>query len=233
MYERALELDPQFAEAKGWLADNLAGRVLDEMADTAAADIARAEGLAEQAVAASPHTAFSHTAKGLVLLAQGRYKEAIAEFETASALNPGWPHLYGLLGECKLWTGAMEEAITLVEQAISMHRRDNSAAWWYLSIARVRLLQHRTKEAINWLEKARSSNPVLPSIRAWLAASYALNGEIEHATSELAQARSLSSGRYSSVTRLIAAGHFGVPKIQALLQNTFLAGLRKAGVPEE
>src|SRR5262249_39290712 len=32
MYERALALDPQFAEARGWLADALACRVLDEMA---------------------------------------------------------------------------------------------------------------------------------------------------------------------------------------------------------
>jgi len=32
---------------------------------------------------------------------------------------------------------------------------------------------------------------------------------------------------------LQAAGRFGVPKIQALVENTFLAGLRKAGMPQE
>lgn len=234
MYERALALDPQFAEAKGWLADNLACRVLDEMADAAAADIARAEGLAEQAVAASPRTAFSHAAKGQALLAQGRYNEATVQFEIASAINPGFPHLYGCLSDCKLWTGSMEEAIPLAEQAIRIHERDYSIASWYLSIGRVHLVQSRTYEAVVWLEKARSANPQLPMVHAWLAAACALNGEAERAAAELAQARALSrDGRYSSITRLRAAGHFGVPKIQALVEKTFLAGLRKAGLPED
>ena len=59
-------------------------------------------------------------------------------------------------------------------------------------------------------------------------------GEVERSAGELAQARGLScDGRYSSVTRLRAAGHLGVPKIQALIENTYFAGLRKAGMPEE
>jgi hypothetical protein len=38
-FDRALAVDPQSAEAQGWLAENLAGRALDEMTETAAADI--------------------------------------------------------------------------------------------------------------------------------------------------------------------------------------------------
>jgi adenylate cyclase len=234
LFEQALALDPLFAVAQGWLAEHLACRALDEMADATATDIDRAKGLAEQALAASPRTAFSYLAQGSVLLAQGRYKEALLKYETASAINPSFPHLYGDLAECKLWTGSIEEAIPLAEQAIRIHQRDGSIGSWYLSIARVHLLQQRTKEAIVWLEKARSSNPVLPSIRAWLASACALNGEVERAADELSQARGLSrGGRYSSITRLRAAGHFGAPKIQALIENTFFAGLRKAGMPEE
>jgi tetratricopeptide (TPR) repeat protein len=142
--------------------------------------------------------------------------------------------LYGCLSDCKLWTGSMEEAIPLAEQAIRIHERDYSIASWYLSIGRVHLVQSRTYEAVVWLEKARSANPQLPMVHAWLAAACALNGEAERAAAELAQARALSrDGRYSSITRLRAAGHFGVPKIQALVEKTFLAGLRKAGLPED
>jgi TolB-like protein len=233
MYEWALALAPQFAEAKGWLADNLACRVIDEMAEAAEVDLARAEGMAEQAVAASPHTAFSRVAKGQVLLAQGRYNEAIVEFEIASAINPGFPHLYGCLSECKFWTGSMEEAIPLAEEAVRMHERDYSIVSWYLSIGRVHLLQSHSDEAIVWLEKARSANPQLPIVHAWLAAACALNDDIERATDELAQARALSrDGRYSNITRLKAVGHFGVPKVRALLESTLVAGLRTAGMPE-
>ncbi len=90
LFERALALDPRSVEAQSWLAIALAGRVLDEMTDSAAADIARAEGLAGQALAASPRSPLAHFAKGQVLRAQRRCEEAIPEYETALALNRNW-----------------------------------------------------------------------------------------------------------------------------------------------
>jgi hypothetical protein len=98
----------------------------------------------------------------------------------------------------------------------------------------VHLLQSRTDEAILWLEKARSANPARPSPRAWLASAYALKGEADRAAGELAEARRLVHGNlYSSITRMKAILHFGVPKMRALFETTFLTGLRKAGMPEE
>jgi predicted Zn-dependent protease len=98
----------------------------------------------------------------------------------------------------------------------------------------VHLLQSRLDEAIRWFEKARSANPAHPNFRAFLAAAHALKGETERAATELAEARKLSSDyRYSSITRLRAAAYWGVPKISALFEATFFAGLRKAGMPEE
>lgn len=233
-FNRALALDPRSAEAQGWLADELARRALDEMADTAAADISRAAGLAAQAVAASPRSAFSHSAQGQVLCAQGRYKEAIPEFETANAINPGWPHVYAFLSDCKLLTGSIPEAIPLAEQAIRISPRDPWVAVWYSKIGRVHLAQSRINEAIVCLEKARSVNPQLPAVHAMLASAYALNGEIERAAAELAQARGLSlDGRYSSIARLQDAAYFGVPQIRQLFEDTYLAGLRRAGMPED
>ena len=73
-------------------------------------------------------------------------------------------------------------------------------------------------------------------MRAWLASAYALTGETERATAELAEARRLSGDdRFASIARLRALGVYGagVPKIQALVEATYFAGLRKAGMPEE
>jgi Flp pilus assembly protein TadD len=100
----------------------------------------------------------------------------------------------------------------------------------------VHLLQWRTDEAITWFEKARNNTPEDPTIRADLAAAYALGGETERAAAELAEARRLSlDDRYSSIVRLKAAGNFGLlmPKIRALFEASHYAGLRKAGMPEE
>ena len=101
-------------------------------------------------------------------------------------------------------------------------------------IGLVHLLQSRTDDAIVWLEKARSANPERPDIHGNLAAAYALKGKSKRAAAELAEARGLNADdRYTSIARLKAVAYFGVPKIRALFEATYFAGLRKAGMPEE
>jgi len=57
---------------------------------------------------------------------------------------------------------------------------------------------------------------------------------MERSWAELAEARRLSrDSRYASIARYKASQSFGSPKTHALAEETFFAGLRKAGVPEE
>jgi hypothetical protein len=89
-------------------------------------------------------------------------------------------------------------------------------------------------EAIVWLEKTRGAIPAAPDPRGRLASAYALRGETQRAAAELAEARRLVGGDFfSSIARLKAGGRWGVPKIRALYEATYFAGLRKAGMPEE
>ena len=239
-YERALALDPRSVEAQSVLAGALAGRAMDGMADSAAADIARAEGLADQALAASPRSPVAHYGKGQVLRAQaqvlreqGRCEEAIPEYEAAIEVNRNLVFPIAALGWCKFLTGSIEEVIPLVEKAIRLSPRDPAINNWYQWIGVVHLLQSHTDEAIVWLEKARNANPAHPLIRANLASAYGLKGETERAAAELAEARRLiSDGRFSSIARLKAAQYFGVPAVRALYEASYLVGLRKAGMPE-
>jgi adenylate cyclase len=234
LFERALALDPRSVEARSLLASALSGRVVDQMTDSAAADIARAEELAGHALAASPRSALAHFAKGQVLRAQRRFMEAIPEYEMALASNRNWVNSLHALGQCKIFAGSIEETIPLVEQAIRLSPRDPHIGVYYQRIGLVHLLQSRIDEAIIWLEKALSANPEHPAAHAYLAGAYALNGETERAAAELAEARRLSSDdRFSSLARLWAAQYSGVPKIRALFEATYFAGLRKAGMPEE
>lgn len=234
LFERALALDPHSIAAQSYLATALAARILDYLTDTAAADIERADGLAGQALAAAPRSPLAHYAKGQVLRAQNRYDEAVAEYETAIAFDRNWVRAYALIAWCKLYTGPMEEAIPLVEEAIRLSPRDPVMGIWYMLIGQAHLLQSRIVEAIIWLEKARNAMPAHPSIRAYLASACAHNGETERAAAELAEARGLvADDRYSSIGRLKAVGYFGAPKVRGLYEATFFAGLRTAGVPEE
>jgi tetratricopeptide (TPR) repeat protein len=232
-FERALTLDPQSNDARSLLAGELAARVLNSFADSAAADLARAEASVKQALLRSPRSVLGRFAKAQVLRAQGRLHEAIPEYETVIAVNRNSATAIYALSHCKLLTGSIEEAIPLIEQAIRLSPRDPFIANWYGGIGRVHLVQSRIDEAIPWFEKARNANPSLVSARAFLAATYALKNETERAHAELAEVRRLSgAGYYSSIKRLRETGYFGVPKILALFEATFFAGLRKAGVPE-
>jgi len=216
------------------LATALVARVLDQMTASPAADTSRAEGLIGQALAASPNSPVAHYAKGRMLRAQGRPEDAISEFETVLAFDRNRVYALHDLGECKLLVGSIEEAIPLHERAIRLSPRDPLIGNYFFAIGVVHLLQSRTDETILWLEKAHRANPELAYVRSHLASAYALQGQAERAAAELAEARRLcSDGRYSSVARLKATGYFGVPKIRALFEATYLAGLRKAGVPEE
>jgi len=234
LFERALTLDPASVAAQSWLAIELAARALDFMTDTAAADTARAEVLAMQALAAAPRSSVARFAKGQVLRAQHRYDEAILEYEAVIALNRNWAHAYSHLGWCKFMTGSIEALIPAQEQAIRLSPRDPQIGLFYSRIGRAHLLQSHIDEAIVWLEKARNATPAAAIFRSFLASAYALKGDIGRSTVELAEARRLvGDNRYSSIARLRAVDSWGVPKISSLYEATYFAGLHKAGVRKE
>jgi TolB-like protein/DNA-binding winged helix-turn-helix (wHTH) protein/cytochrome c-type biogenesis protein CcmH/NrfG len=232
LFERALVLDPRSVEAQSDLVIALSQRMLDLMTDTVAADTARAEALVERALATSPSSPIAHYAKGQLLRAQNRYPEAIPEFETALASNRNWVAAIANLGQSKFYAGFLSEMIPAQEQAIRLSPRDPYIGNFYARIGVAHLLQSQTEEAILWLEKARSANPALRFVHGFLASAYALKGDSERATAELAEARRLGPKGYSSIARS-RSGLPGVPPVRDLWENTYLAGLRKIGVPEE
>ena len=233
LYESALALDPSGVQAKALLAFTLTGRVMDQLTDAPVADLERAGTLIAEVLAISSHDPIAHVAKAQMLYAQNRLDDAIAELEIAVTLNRNWVNAIATLGQFKLLAGAIEEAIPAQELAIRLSPRDPRVPNWYWRIGMAHLLRSRTGEAIEWLQKARHANPLLPGPRAWLAAASALVGDAEIAVAELTEARRLSGdGRYSSIARFKRAAAFG-EKTQALAETTFFAGLRKAGMPEE
>ena len=206
------------------------------MTTSRTADLARAEELVDKALAVAPRYSFARHTKGDIFRARRQYQEAIPQFETALALNPNLVYPLHALGECKLMIGSIEEVIPLEEQAIRLSPRDANIGSRYWRIGLVHLLQSRTAEAIPWLEKARAANPSLQVVHAALASAYGLEGGTERAAAELAEARRLlGQGSYSSIAKMRGGAYWAAssPKIRELLEATYFAGLRKAGVPEE
>jgi TolB-like protein/Tfp pilus assembly protein PilF len=236
LFEHALALDSQSVEAQTRLAGALVSRVMNGMSELAVADLARAETLVDQALVASPRYASAHFVKGEVRRAQHRWEEAVPEYETALAFNRNLVVALNGLAWCKLYAGSIEEVIPLEEQAIRLSPREPWIGHCYYLIGTVHMLQSRTDEAILWLEKARSAGPAILFNHVRLASAYALRGEAERAAAVLAEAQRLDGGDlFSSIACLKAfpGAWMGVPRIRALYEATYFAGLRKAGMPEE
>jgi adenylate cyclase len=234
-FRQALALDPQSVEAQSRLATALASRLLDNMSDSTGADIEQAKQLVDRALAAAPESPIAHFAKAQLLRAQHRCEASIPEYETVLAGNRNVLAAIGNIGRCKIYLGQLDDAVALEEQAIRLSPRDPFLGIWYFRIGQARLLQSRTDEAISWLEKANNQNAAYPFVHVWLAAAYGLKGDLPRATAELATARKLSgNGPPTSISaaRAESARDFAL-RTQAVLETTYLAGLRQAGVPEE
>jgi adenylate cyclase len=234
LFERALVLDPSAVEAQIWMALMLINRMLNLKSDAPEIGIKRADELIARALVVSPNSAWAHYVKGQVLRAQSRFEDAAVEYETAITFDRNLANAYARLGSCKLNSGSVDEVTPPVEYAIRLSPRDRNLPDFYWLIGAAHLLRARIDEAVGWLEKSRSAYAGTDRIHAALAASYALKGETERASVALDEARRLS-GRYSSIACLKATPRQGLeaPKLRALAESTYFAGLRKAGMPEE
>ena len=174
LLEQALALDPQSVLIRSRLAQQLTARVMATMpAD--AADIERARALAEAALAASPRDPVAHYARAQVLRASlGHWEEAASDYDACIAGNRNFATAYAHLAQCRMLSGAIDDAIPLAERAIRLSPRDPNISDFYIRIGIAHLLQSRNDEAIAWLEKARAAAPGGGPPRAWLGAAYGL-----------------------------------------------------------
>src|SRR5215469_3390832 len=92
-----------------------------------------------------------------------------------------------------------------------------------------------TERAIHLERKARTENPRIWWIRLVLAGALGLNGEVDEARAEIAEALKLKP-EVNSVAKWRAMGAtMGIsdPRFQALMEKTIYVGLRRAGFPDE
>ena len=172
----------------------------------------------------------------MLLRIQGRRDESQVEWETAIALDPNNAWIVRQLGTTMLYQGKPETALPYLEKAIRLDPRSPFIFNVYAALSRCHIFLGRTEEGIATLRKARALAPDSWFVHLYLAGALGLRGDVEEAKSEIAEAVNLRPKANSIARwRAIQVGQQGLgnPQYQALQEKTIIAGLRRAGFPEE
>jgi adenylate cyclase len=169
LYEKAVALDPQYAEAYA----HLSWTYYTEWLSRWSVDpqtLEQALALAQKAVALDDSLPFAHSLLGKVYAQQQQYDRAIAEGERAIALDPNNADSYAQHAEVLGYAGRPEEALRAAEQAMRLNPRYPplyllELGWAYRSTGRY-------TEAIAALKEASSRSPNDVATHLNLAISY-------------------------------------------------------------
>jgi adenylate cyclase len=206
MVERAIDLDPQLAEAhasKGFLA-------------RLQMDYPGAERALRKALELKPEYPLAHVWLALTLSDLGRLREARSEFERAYVTDPLSPIVGTNLGFSHLQFRAFEAARECFGRVLEI-APDFPVA--YAGLAYLERMSGQVEQARHWLERASRAAPERASYPASLALLHLEQGEVAAAEAHLQRAEALSP-RYPLAVRTRMASFIVAERHDELLEFT-------------
>jgi len=219
LFERAVELDPQFALAYAYLA--LALLMEHGYDDAPDAIKTRAHDFALTAVRLDPNENRCHQFLGQSYLYRREHDRALFHLERGTVLNPNDAHGITQLGLVLALSGRAEEGVTQIRRAMRLNPFHPPWYWADLSIALY--TARRYEEALEACRLMVGFNGK-PWVRARLAACYAWLGRMEEARIEVAEVLRQNPDFHLSGVRLSYKNSADTAHI--------FDGMRKAGLPE-
>jgi adenylate cyclase len=125
MYERALELDPDYAQARARLAVHFANRYLNSGRN--ASDLVGAERESRKAIETAPNLSMAHGARALYLSASDQDAASDEEYEEALRLGPSDVRAHFGYGLALFRRGEFERTAALWEKAAELDPDDPRA----------------------------------------------------------------------------------------------------------
>ena len=228
-YRRAIDADPSYSRAYARLANMYDFSSRFGWGENSEADRALALEMAEQSVRLDPDDPFAHWTLGRVLSRLGRSASsrgrATEELERAIELDPNYADAYAFLSLIYVGAGQTEEARKAIATAFGLNPAPPS--WYFQNRGIVHYFQELYEQAAEDFQVAVDQNPTAAFSRTWLAAAYAMAGNVEDAEWELEEAQAL--GEATTVTDVLTAN----PVIQhPEFRNTYAIGLKAAGLHE-
>jgi len=220
LLQRAVKLEPTYAEALGLLAYNrwLAWAHFGEPEDP---NRRMAVTSAQKAVDLDPNDAGCRYVLGTILAYERRWEESEAAFAKALELDPNHADTWAAMSDVSVLDGRVADGLAQIEKAL---RLNPYPACWYLCHLGQAQYAARDYEAAS--ATLRREDTYRTNSRKFLAATLAQLGHHEEA-------------RREAELFLIAHPHFTIghwlssqPLRDASVRDHFVDGFRKAGLPE-
>jgi len=224
LFERAIDLDPGFARAYAMLAWTHVFDFMNGWSDQPQRSLDDSIALATRAVAMREDLPVAYFVRGLAYREQAEYVRALVEAEKAIEFDPNYANGHVLVATLLYYAGQPEAGLERMRKAMKLNPRHPSNYPFHLGQAYFVLGRH--KEAIAAFRQGLSTNPDSERLRVWLAAAYALDGQLDQAKWEAEQVLAENPG--FSFERLASAFPF---KDRSDLER-FLQGMRLAGLSE-
>jgi tetratricopeptide (TPR) repeat protein len=179
MFEQAIALDPQYAEAYMLLGGSYWLEWIWQWSEGPQA-MERAFALVQKALGLNDSLGIAHSQLGFIYLWRDRqYERAIAEGEQGLALDPNCGTCSAMLGHILTYAGRAQEAVSLIEKGMRLDPCCTEFNAAFLAEAYVGL--ERYEEAIAAAKRALIISPDHLGAHLILAASYSALGQEEQA----------------------------------------------------
>lgn len=224
LLDRALQMDPENAEALTWRGGFLVTQADSWPGPEIAAQIARAEADLVKSLALDSFDHLTNEMLSRVRHLQFRHEAALVGAETALELNPSAPRCHVWRGALHLYEGNCESAFAPIRRALELSPYDPHRWAWLFFLGMACLLSGNYADSVRWLERSLTVLPSFWISKLFLSAAYAQLGLLEQARSisaDLDEAAKVHRkwSRVSDNTRWLA-----------LLREHYLEGLVKCGV---
>jgi len=178
-YEKAIEIDPDYAEAYAGLADAKAYLFDKSHAND---DIASARGAVKRALELDENNSYARTMQCRITGTNDwEFDEAVTECQRAVALGPNDSEAHRELGFALNVVGRMDEALAEMETAVAL----SPTSFNKRSRALVLYMSRRYDEAINESEQVEATDPNYTDAERWLLACFAMKNDQANAFEHL------------------------------------------------
>jgi adenylate cyclase len=220
LLRKAIQLDPEFAEAHAWLALSYHNGAM-YCGEPVEENLELARSAASQAVSLDPENVDGQITLGYLRAFDGELTEGAAQIETALGVDPNQARGWSMLGDLKVFQGRPDQAIDCARKSIRLDPHPPGICYWLLGFAEY--AAGRYEDAVGTLrhESARG-----PGVRRLLAAALAQHGRMPEAREEarrfLADFPRFSARQWGSTQ----------PFRNDADRQHFIEGYVKAGLPE-